>query len=147
MSTVKDLLGSKGDDVWAVAPTDTVKHALAELAAKDIGALLVMEEDVLVGIVSERDFVRAVANYGACKLDAPVDAYMTREVITVKPETYIIECMELMSTHHFRHLPVVKGGKVVGVISIGDVVREIIDDKESMIRSLENYIEGTGYPR
>ena len=147
MSTVKDILIEKGDDVWALAPTDTVKTALKELANKDVGALLVMDGVELVGIVSERDFVRSVADFGICKMDAPVDAYMTKEVITVTPETKIMETMELMTQHHIRHLPVVKNRRVVGVISIGDVVRMIINDKESMIRSLESYIEGTGYAR
>jgi len=147
MSTVNDILVEKGDEVWAVAPTDTVKAALKELADKDIGALLVMDGAELVGIVSERDFVRSVTEYGICKMDAPVEAYMTKEVITVTPDTKIVSTMELMTKHHIRHLPVVKNHRVVGVISIGDVVRMIINDKESMIRSLESYIEGTGYAR
>lgn len=145
MSTVKDILAEKGDEIWSVSPMDTVKTVLKELSDKDVGALLVMDGAELVGIVSERDFDRSVAEYGICKMDAPVEAYMTKDVITVTPDTKIVSTMELMTKHHIRHLPVVKNHRVVGVISIGDVVRTIINDKESMIRSLESYIEGTGY--
>jgi CBS domain-containing protein len=115
------------------------------MAEKDIGALLVMEGEKLHGIVSERDFVRSIAESERCLIEAAVSKYMTRVVITVTPEQSIDDCMKTMTDHHIRHLPVVESEKVVGVISIGDIVKADIMDKMAKINTLENYIEGRGF--
>lgn len=145
MITVRELLKGKGHDIWFVNPHDPVLLALNLMSEKDIGSLLVMEEGKLRGIVSERDFVRSLAETETCTLDADVSKYMTRVVITVSPDQTNEDCMRLMTQHRVRHLPVVENGAVVGVISIGDIVKADITSKESMINSLENYIEGRGY--
>jgi CBS domain-containing protein len=145
MITVRDLLKGKGNDVWSVSPEDVVLKALVLMAEKDIGALLVLEQEKLKGIVSERDFVRSIADTERCLIDAPVSKYMTKVVITVEPDQTIDECMRLMTANHIRHLPVIDAGHVVGVISIGDVVKADIAVKESTISNLENYIEGRGF--
>jgi CBS domain-containing protein len=111
------------------------------MSEKGCGAALVMENNQIAGIFSERDFSRKVLNEN-CALDMPVERFMTREVYAVSPESSIDECMTLMTQKKFRHLPVVDKNKVVGVISIGDIVKDVIDNKEIMIRSLENYIVG-----
>jgi len=145
MISVRDLLRIKGDAVWSVSPDSTVLAALTLLADKDVGALLVLDAGELKGIVSERDFVRMIAKTGNCQVSAAVRDFMTKEVITVHPDTTIAECMQRMTAERIRHLPVVEEGRLVGVISIGDVVREMISHQASQIDSLENYIEGTGY--
>jgi CBS domain-containing protein len=145
MITVRDLLRSKGTDIWSVLPDDPVLKALNLMSEKDIGALLVMESEKLHGIVSERDFVRSIAESERCLIEAPVSKYMTRVVITVDQEHTIEDCMKLMTDHHIRHLPVVENEKVIGVISIGDVVKADIQEKEAKINTLENYIEGRGF--
>lgn len=126
-------------------PDDPVLKALNLMAKKDIGALLVMENGKLHGIVSERDFVRSTAESERCLIEAAVSKYMTKVVITVSPDESIEDYMKLMTDHHIRHLPVVEKERVIGVISIGDIVKADIQDKESKINSLENYIEGRGF--
>jgi len=145
MTTVRDLLNIKGDDVWSVSPDASTLEALKLMAEKKIGALLVMEGEKLVGIVSERDFARRFAEVGSCAIDAPVKEYMTDEVYYVLPDMSINKCMQMMTHLHVRHLPVFEGEKLIGMISIGDVVKEIIRDQESMIQSMENFITGRGY--
>jgi len=145
MITVRDLLKGKGSDVWSVSPDDVVLKALNLMAEKDIGALVVLEQGKLHGIVSERDFVRSIAESERCLIDAPVSKYMTRVVITIAPDQTIDDCMQLMTTNRIRHLPVVDGGNVVGVISIGDIVKADISNKASTINTLEDYIEGRGF--
>ncbi|MHC1784870.1 MAG: CBS domain-containing protein [Anaerolineaceae bacterium] len=145
MITVQGLLKVKGKAVWSVSPETTALDALKLLAEKEIGALLVLEKDVLIGIISERDFVRSIAAENQCDLSIPAKNYMTRDVVTVTLENTIEQCMQLMTQKRIRHLPVVENHKVVGVISIGDVVREMISSRESMISQLENFIEGRGY--
>jgi CBS domain-containing protein len=139
------MLTRKGADIWSVRPVDIVLKALNLLAEKDIGALLVMEDDKLRGIVSERDFVRSIAETERCLVDAAVSKYMTKVVITVTPEQSIEDCMNIMTDHHIRHLPVIEKEKVIGVISIGDVVKADINEKRSRTNTLENYIEGRGF--
>ncbi len=139
------MLTRKGADIWSVRPVDIVLKALNLLAEKDIGALLVMEDDKLRGIVSERDFVRSIAETERCLVDAAVSKYMTKVVITVTPEQSIEDCMNIMTDHHIRHLPVIEKEKVIGVISIGDVAKADINEKRSRINTLENYIEGRGF--
>lgn len=145
MLTVRDLLRVKGTDVWSVTPQTTVIDALHYLAEKDIGALVVLDSGNLVGIISERDIVRDIARTGEFRLDSTVGPHMTSEVFTVQPKNTIEECMQLMTQKHIRHLPVVDNDKLTGLLSIGDVIKAIISTQESMINSLENYIEGRGY--
>jgi CBS domain-containing protein len=145
MITVRDLLKVKGSEIWSVRPEDPVLKALNLMAEKDIGALLVMDQEKLRGIVSERDFVRSIAETERCLIDAAVSNYMTKVVITVEPDQTVDDCMKLMTDKHIRHLPVIENDKIIGLISIGDVVKADIAGKESTIHSLENYIEGRGF--
>ncbi len=139
---VKDILNVKGGQVWAVSPDDTVFKALEVMAEHDIGAVLVMEGDELRGILSERDYARKVILLGRASRGTPVREIMTTEVKTVSPDDTIDQCMAFMTKKHIRHLPVVEGGKVVGVISIGDVVKAVIDDQAFMLDQMEAYITG-----
>ena len=145
LSTVRDLLKEKGDAVWFITPETTVFDALRYMAEKRIGALLVLEGDKIAGIVSERDFVRKIAETNACKLTAPVLEYMTREVFTISPSQTIEDCMTMMTEQRIRHLPVVEEDKLAGMISIGDVVKAIINSQEFTIEQLSKYISGGGY--
>lgn len=145
MASVRDLLRAKGSSVWFVTPKTTVIDALNYLAEKDIGALIVLENNRLVGIVSERDFARMIAKIGECRIHTTVQDYMTREVVTVQPDQTVEDCMRMMTDHRIRHLPVVEGETVCGVISIGDVVKEIINRQGKTIEQLENFIGGRGY--
>jgi len=145
MVTVRDLLKTKGGDVWSISPDTTVIDTLKMLADKDVGALLVTSAGKMVGIVSERDFVRSIAATGSCLPHAKVEQYMVKNVISVTPDQSIEECMQKMTDKRIRHLPVLENDKLVGVISIGDVVRELISHKEFTIHQLENYIQGRGY--
>ena len=144
-SIVRNLLKVKGNDVWHVSPETSVLDALKLMAEKQIGALLVLEGDQIVGIVSERDFVRKIAQMNLCAVESPVRDYMTTRVIIIKPDNSIDDCMALMTDKHIRHLPVMEGGSLVGMISIGDLVKEAIKGYETTIKQLENYITGTGY--
>lgn len=145
MYTVNDLLKVKGRAVWACSPHTSLMDALKLMAEKNIGALVVTEGEKVAGIISERDVARRIAEKGKCLLDEPVSGFMTEEVFVVKPDQSTHECMQLMSREHFRHLPVVDGGKLVGMISIGDVVRALLGEQESTISGLENYILGRDY--
>jgi CBS domain-containing protein len=145
MTTARDILRNKGTEVCSVGPETTVYGALSLMAEKNIGAVLVMEDDKLVGIFSERDYARKVDLVGKTAADTPVQTIMTKRVVGVRPGETIEECMALMTDKRVRHLPVVEGGQVVGVVSIGDVVKSIISEKEFIIEQLENYITGTPY--
>jgi CBS domain-containing protein len=145
MTTVRDLLKIKGNEVWTIPPATSVLDTLKFMAKKDVGALLVLDANEIVGVISERDFVRSIAQTELCLLDALVQDYMTKDVHTVGLDQTIEECMQLMTHKRIRHLPVVENHTLVGLISIGDVVKEMISSKESIINSLENYIEGRGY--
>jgi CBS domain-containing protein len=147
MITVHNLLQIKGDAVWGIAPQTSVLDALKVMADKDVGALMVLEDEKLVGIISERDFARMIAVSGQCIITETVDQYMTREVFTVAPDQTIDDCMALMTVKRIRHLPVVAEGQLVGLISIGDVVKGIISEQGSTIVELENYITGRGFGR
>lgn len=140
MTRVSDLLKHKGQDIWSLAPEATVYEAIDQMAQKSVGALLVMEGEQLVGIVSERDYARKVILKGKASQETLVREIMSCPVICVRPEFTIEEAMTLMTQKRVRHLPVVVGEKVIGVISIGDVVRGIIEDKEFYIQQLTNYI-------
>jgi CBS domain-containing protein len=147
MAIVRDILKTKGNQVWSIDPDTSVLEALELMAEKNVGALLVLQDDQLAGIISERDFARAIAAIGRCLVEAPVKDFMTKEVFTVTPDLTTDECLSLMSEKKIRHLPVMVGNKLIGMISIGDVVKEVIAIKESTIHTLENYIGGTDYNR
>lgn len=142
MKSVRHLLDVKGHDVWTIDPDATVYHALERLAEKDIGALVVTEGDALAGVFSERDYARKVALHGRASKETLVRQVMTPDVITVTPDQPIDDCMSLMTEHRIRHLPVMEAGEIVGVISIGDVVKEVIAEQEFQIEQLTNYISG-----
>ncbi len=142
MKQVSHLLNVKGWDVWSLPPDATVYEAIDQMAQKEVGALLVMEGEQLVGIVSERDYARKVILEGKASKETQVREIMSYPVICARPELTVEQTMALMTEKSVRHLPVVVADKVVGVISIGDVVRGIIDDKEFTIQQLTNYIKG-----
>jgi CBS domain-containing protein len=142
MISVSDLLTGKGSQVWSVDVSATLSDALRLLAEKDVGALPVMDGEVLAGIFSERDFARAISTDPNLPLDIPVSELMTRDVLTVTPNDSIEKCMKLMTDQHIRHLPVVDNGKMIGIVSIGDAVKLFITDTKSFISSLEDYIQG-----
>jgi CBS domain-containing protein len=145
LTTVRDLLKAKGHAVWHVSPESTVLDALNLLAEKDIGALLVLENAMIAGIVSERDFVRKIAQKQACELKSHVKDYMTQEVFTIHPSQNIEDCMQMMTEKHIRHLPVTDGDEILGLISIGDVIKGIISSHEFTIEQLSKYIDGGAY--
>lgn len=145
MATVKQFLKSKGTKVWSVPPTATTLESLKLMADKDIGALVVVDGETLVGIFSERDVARRLASPGGFDVNQPVKNFMVTSVYTVELSTTIIDCMRMMSAKHIRHLPVVDEGKVVALITIGDIVKQIIDIQESTIRGLENFIAGQSF--
>jgi CBS domain-containing protein len=145
MATVRDLLKIKGDQVWTISPEASVLETLQLMADKDIGALLVIDAEEIIGIISERDLVRSFAKTKTCLLDLEVQNYMTRGVITVNQDQSIDECMQVMTKERIRHLPVVENQKLIGLISMRDVVKEMISSKQSTINSLADYIEGRGY--
>lgn len=142
MTSIRQLLDKKGSAVWYTTPEASVYDALLLLAEKNVGALLVLQDGELVGIISERDYARKVALRGKVSVKTPVREIMTEKVITISPQTTVEEAMSLMTDKHIRHLPVVEEGKLVGVISIGDLVKSIIAKQEVMINQLENYISG-----
>ena len=142
MVTVRQILKNKGSQVWSVEPTAMVYSALQLMADKEIGALLVLAEGKLVGIFSERDYARKVILHGKTSAETRVSEVMSPDVVTVGAEQSIAECMALMTEKRFRHLPVVEGGQILGVISIGDVVKAIISDQQFVIEQLESYISG-----
>ena len=141
-TTVKQLIQRKGSQVWAVQPETTVLEALTLMADKRIGALLVFDENQLVGIFSERDYARKVRLKGKSSHDTPIREIMTENVICVRPEQSMGDCMALMTDKRIRHLPVLDDNQIIGVVSIGDVVKEIISEQEFVINQLENYITG-----
>ena len=145
MSTVRELLQSKAGQIWSIPPNASVYRALELMAEKNIGALLVMEAGKLVGILSERDYARKVILQGRSSKTTAVDELMTPLVYYVAPNDSLEECMALMTTKRIRHLPVLEQGEVVGVISIGDVVKAIISEQAITIKHLENYISSSGY--
>ena len=140
MTNLNTLLDGKGHNVWSVHPDDTVLDAIKLLAEKDIGALIVIEGDKPVGIFTERDYARKVYLKGKSSLDTAVRDIMVSPVICVSPDQSVNECMALMTKKRFRHLPVVTGDKLVGMLSIGDLVKSVIDDQKFEIEQLEHFI-------
>ncbi len=143
MKTVRQILGAKGHTVFTIGPEATVHEALQQLAEHDVGALVVTEEGEVVGLVSERDCARKLGLLNRLPKETPVREIMTKEVICVGSKQTVDGCMALMSEKRVRHLPVLENGQLAGIISIGDVVKAIIEDQESTIEQLEHYIKGT----
>lgn len=141
---IREILSHKGGTTWTIAPDATVFDAIQLMADKNIGALLVTQNDKLVGIISERDYTRKVMLKGRSSKDTPVRAILSDRVLYVTPENTVDDCLRLMTEHRVRHLPVLEQDKIAGVISIGDLVNWIISAQSSTIHQLETYI--TGFP-
>lgn len=142
MKTVKQVLDSKGRNVWTIGPDDSVFDAIKVMAERGIGALPVVENGKLVGIITERDYARKVILKGKSSQETPVRQIMTTSVLCAQPEQTIEECMTLMSDKRIRHLPVCDGDPVAGIISIGDLVKAVIAEQQFTIQQLEHYISG-----
>jgi len=142
MYSVRHLLQEKGNQVWSIAPQATVYEALELMAKKNVGALLVIENGNVVGMFTERDYARKVILHGRSSKTTSVGELMTADVLYVSPDDTIEYCMAIMTDKHLRHLPVMGKEKLVGIVSIGDVVKAIISDREFTIRELERYITG-----
>jgi CBS domain-containing protein len=140
MKTVKEILQSKSRSVLSIAPDASVLDALRVMADKEVGALVVLEGERLAGIFSERDYARKVILHGKASKDTPVREIMTQRVVCVRPDQSVEDCMALMTDKRIRHLPVLEDNRVIGVISIGDVVKEVISEQRFVIEQLEHYI-------
>lgn len=143
MATVKQLLESKDNNVWSISPEATVFEGLQVMAEKNIGALLVTRDDKLIGIFSERDYARKVILKGKASKDTTIGELMTREVVYTTPEDSLDECMALMTAKHIRHLPILKKDKLIGLLTLGDLVKQIMSNQEFKIQELEKYISGS----
>jgi CBS domain-containing protein len=142
MKMFQHILDRKGNHIWTISPDASVFEALKLMAEKEIGALLVLDNGKVVGIISERDYARKVVLKGRSSKDAPVKDIMSDKVIYVNPSTSVEDCVVLMINKRVRHLPVFEGERLSGLISIGDVVKEVIDEKEVVIDELVRYITG-----
>ncbi len=140
--TINEILNYKGSQVWSISPEATVFDAIAQMAEKNVGALLVTKGEKLVGIISERDYTRKVALKGKSSKQTAVREILSGEVIHVTPDHTVEECMRLMTEHRVRHLPVLEGDRIQGVVSIGDLVNWIISAQTNTIRQLQTYIAG-----
>ena len=143
MITIEQLLNNKDDQIWSVEPKTSIFEALIIMSDKEIGALLVIEDEKLVGIFSERDYARKVILKGKSSKNTQVGELMTKKVLYIDPEKTINDCMAIMTDKHIRHLPVIENDKVIGMVTIGDVINQIISEQEFTIQHLENYITGT----
>ena len=141
-TTVEQILMQKGRDVWTISPNATVMEALKLMAEKNVGALVVTHDDEVVGIISERDYARKVVLRNKASINTKVKEIMTEKVYYVGPKSTVEECLTLMTQQSIRHLPVLKNGDLVGLISVGDVVKTIIGQQETEIRELSDYISG-----
>ncbi|UCC14318.1 MAG: CBS domain-containing protein [Gammaproteobacteria bacterium] len=142
MKTIEQLLGAKNTDIWSIDPDGLIFDAITLMAEKEIGALLVIEDERVVGILSERDYARKVLLRGRSSRETPVREIMTSDVIFATPDQTVEDCMTLMTHKRIRHLPVLSNGRLVGVISIGDLVKAVIADQQETIEQLESYIRG-----
>ena len=140
MTTVRQLLSRKGREIFSVAPDAPVLEAIRAMALHHVGALLVMQADTLHGIVSERDYARKVILMGRSSADTPVRDIMSSPVLTVPPEATVQQCMQIMTERRVRHLPVTDAGRVIGLVSIGDLVKAVIAEQQEQIEQLETYI-------
>jgi CBS domain-containing protein len=141
-ATISEILSHKGANVWSISPEATVFEAIQMMADKNVGALLVTENDKLVGIISERDYTRKVVIKGKASRTTAVKEILSSHVIHVGPSHTVEECMRLMTDHHFRHLPVLDGDRIAGIVSIGDLVNWIISAQQTAISQLQTYITG-----
>jgi CBS domain-containing protein len=142
MQTVSQLLQAKGNQIFSVGAQDSVLRAIEIMATRHVGALLVMNGGTLLGIISERDYARKVILKNRSSHDTPVGDIMSAPAVTVTPDDTVHHCMQLMTEGRFRHLPVVKSGRVVGMLSIGDLVKAVIQEQTEHIEQLERYIAG-----
>ena len=143
MTTIAQLLNTKGNQVWSVKPEATIFEALEIMSEKEIGALLVMEDGKLTGIFSERDYARKVILKGKSSKETLVEELMTKKVFYIDSQNTINDCMAMMTAKRIRHVPVIEDNQVVGIVTIGDVVNQIISEQEVTINHLENYITGS----
>ena len=143
MTKIAQLLNTKGDQIWSVEPKATIFEALEIMSEKEIGALLVMVDGKLTGIFSERDYARKVILKGKSSKETPVGELMTKKVFYMDPQKTINDCMAMMTAKRIRHVPVIEDNQVVGIVTIGDVVNQIISEQEVTINHLENYITGS----
>ena len=141
-SSISEILGHKGTTVWSISPDATVFQAIQLMADRNVGAVLVTENDRLVGIISERDYTRKVVLKGKASKTATVKEILSSHIIHVSPSHTVEECMRLMTDHHIRHLPVLEDDKIMGIISIGDLVNWIISAQHTAISQLQTYITG-----
>ena len=140
MASVKQILQGKGHDVWSIGPEASVYDAIELMANKEVGALTVLEGDLLVGVLTERDYARKVILQGRSSKDTKIKDIMTSRVAYARPEQSVEECMTVMTEKRIRHLPVMDGDKLLGIISIGDLVKAIIEEQQHVIKQLEQYI-------
>jgi len=140
--TVAHLLAGKGSEVWSIAPGASVFAALEMMALRNVGALVVTEGDSIVGIISERDYARKVILLDRGSRDTEVREIMTADVRTVTRSDTVAECMSVVTAHHIRHLPVVEDGRLIGLVSIGDIVKAVMSEQAFLIEQLEQYITG-----
>jgi len=143
MATVANLLSKKGSNVFSISPKASIRDALAILEEHNVGALPILDNDELVGIFSERDLARLLAQSNSFSLNTLIEKVMTRKVFTITPSTKTEECMQMMTDKHIRHLPVMDEGKLIGIISIGDVLKAVIKTQREFIKRLEEYIGGS----
>ena len=144
MHNIDTLLKDKGKDIWSIGPQETAFKALEIMAQRNVGALLVIDKGKLVGIFSERDYARKVILKGKSSKDTTVGELMTQDVFYASPENTLQETMALMTAKHIRHMPVLKDGRLIGMVTLGDVVKQIISEQKFTIKELEKYISG-GY--
>ncbi len=142
MATVREVLGKKGHEVWSVHPRHSVYDAIKKMSEKNIGSLVVLVDDQIVGIVTERHYARHVILEGRSSAETPVREIMASDVVCVRPDQTIEECMAIMTEKRIRHLPVVEDNRLVGLVSIGDLVKSIIADQKFTIEQLIHYIRG-----
>ncbi len=142
MCTIRQLLDQKGGEVCSIHPDATVFDAIAKMAENDIGSLIVIDRGALIGIITERHYARNVVLKGKTSPATPVQEIMERDFITARPEQSVEECMILMTDERVRHLPVIEGKKIIGIVSIGDLVKSIIGEQKFVIDQLEHYIHG-----
>jgi len=140
MSTAREILRNKGNAVWSIEPEDSILKAIEKMAEKEIGALLVMQSSKLVGIITERDYVRKVALEGRSSRDSQVKDIMSVNVLCAQANHSVQECMAMMNQKRARHLPVIENQEIIGVVSIGDLVKDIINEQRNEIESLQYYI-------
>lgn len=143
MKTVQQILAKKGNGIFTISPNETMYDALKLMADSDVGALLVLADEKVAGILSERDYARKVILKGKLSKETLVSEIMTEDVVKVTPSTLVEECMAIMTAKHIRHLPVEENGKLLGLVSIGDVVSAVIDEEEFVIEQLTSYIKGS----